>query len=287
MGDGSSANSAVFPADSAYPISGYTRRRMHIAELVARNNVLDELANIIRRERTLYAWARGHQQSRALSGRAPVFVATLSDDAGTTIVVRHSWHGGLLAPITGDRFFKPSRAPLELMRSHMLRDCGIPTPEVIAFALYPAGMGFVRVDVATRYLPDSYDFAAVLSGLAPDVNREEAFAAIELLLRQLSRSGFVHPDLNIKNILLHRKEGAIVATVLDVDVMRWNQNAAAETNTQLNAERLLRSLLKARRQFGISFTDDEQNAFVDRTMRELPENVRVRNKARPVAGAMH
>lgn len=287
MADGSSANSAIFPADSAYPISGYTRRRMHIAELVARNNVLDELANIIRRERTLYTWARGHRQSRALSGRAPVFVATLSDDASTTIVVRHSWHGGLLAPITGDRFLKPSRAPLELMRSHMLRDCGIPTPEVIAFALYPAGMGFVRVDVATRYLPDSYDFAAVLSGLSPDVNRGEAFAAIEVLLRQLSRSGFVHPDLNIKNILLHRKDNTVVATVLDVDVMQWNQNAIAATTTQRNAERLLRSLIKARRQFGIAFTDDDQNMFVERSMQELPESVRNRNKSRPVAGAVH
>lgn len=287
MADGSSANSAIYPADSAYPISGYTRRRMHIAELVARNNVLDELANIIRRERTLYDWARGHQQSRALSGRAPVFVATLSDNASTTIVVRHSWHGGILAPITGDRFFKPSRAPLELMRSQMLRDCGIPTPEVVAFALYPAGMGFVRVDVATRYLPDSYDFAAVLSGLSPDVNRHEAFAAIDLLLQQLSRSGFVHPDLNIKNILLHRKEEVVVATVLDVDVLRWDQNAVSTTITQLNAERLLRSLVKARRKFGIAFTAEEQNAFVERAMRDLPETVRNRNRAHAVAGAVH
>src|SRR5688572_10701168 len=120
-------------------------------EVVATESAVDELTALVAKHGTLYAWARAQPQARALSGRAPVYVATLPDRLQTTLVVRHSWHGGLLAPITGDRFRRPTRAPVELLRSFMLRECGIPTPEVVGFALYSAGPGFARVDVATRY----------------------------------------------------------------------------------------------------------------------------------------
>ena len=285
MADGLTASSTLTMADGVYPLPGYTRRTIGSAELVARDNVFDELALAVRKHGTLYAWARGQQQSRALSGRAPVYVAAIADKSQTTVVVRHAWHGGMLAPITGDRFLRPTRAPLELMRSHMLRECGIPTPEVVAFALYPAGPALARVDVATRYVPDSFDLAVVLAGTVPDITREQAFNAIDVLLPQLARNGFIHPDLNVKNILLHRDGVKTVATVLDVDVMVWDQHLAPVTITQRNAERLLRSLIKARRQFGVSFTDSERDGFVDRALAELPDEIRARHKA--AGGASH
>ncbi|MBC8089624.1 MAG: hypothetical protein H7Z40_20365 [Phycisphaerae bacterium] len=251
-------------ADGIYPLPGYTRRQFARGEVVAAECVIDELTTIVTHHGTLYAWAKGQPQSRALRGRAPVYVATIPDEAHTTVVIRHVWHGGLLAPITRDRFRRPTRAPVELLRAFMLRECGIPTPELMGFALYDAGPGFARVDVATRYVPDSNDFGAVLAQLAPEISREEAMDAVRVLLNQLSRNGFTHPDLNVKNILLQKKGVETHALVLDVDVMRWDPNLPAASIMQLNTERLLRSLMKVRRQFGITFTDAERTEFVQR-----------------------
>src|SRR5688572_8126297 len=91
-------------ADGVYPLPGYARHTAAAAEVVATEPLVGALAAIVAQHGTLYAWARGQPQPRALSGRAPVYVATIPDHSHTTIVVRHSWHGGLLAPITGDRF---------------------------------------------------------------------------------------------------------------------------------------------------------------------------------------
>jgi len=262
MGDHRGAPLANSIADGVYPLPGYSRKTSGKTEIVATESTIDELSAIVAKHGTLYAWARGHHQTRALTGRAPVFVASLPDQQQTTVVVRHSWHGGLLAPITGDRFRRPTRAPVELLRSFMLRECGIPAPEIIGFALYGAGPGFARVDVATRYVPESNDLAAVLANLDAFIKRDEALPAVTFLLHQLAHNGFTHPDLNVKNILLHRQNAGARAMVLDVDVVRWDRNLPATSVMNLNAQRLERSLIKARRQFGISFTETERAAFM-------------------------
>lgn len=277
MGDARKTLSANTIADGVFPLPGYARRTVSSAEVVATELVIDSLATVLTQHGTLYAWARGHLQARALRGRAPVYVASIPDRTQTTVVVRHSWHGGLLAPITGDRFRRPTRAPIELLRSFMLRECGIPTPEVVAFALYKAGPGLARVDVATRYIPDSNDFAAVLANLAPEITREEAFPAVELLLRQLANNGFTHPDLNVKNILLQKQGSVVQAWVLDVDVMQWDRHTPTVSVMKMNADRLVRSLVKARRQFGLGFTDTERDAFVEQLTNEIPEDPRNTN----------
>jgi 3-deoxy-D-manno-octulosonic acid kinase len=250
-------------ANGAFALPGYSRCRLANAEVVALDALRDAMCEAVRAHGTLYAWASGTEQPRALRGRAPVYVATIPGTEAT-VVVRHSWHGGLFAPITGDRFLRPTRAPVELLRSYMLRECAIPTPEIAGFALYAAGPGFARVDVASRYIPESYDLAAVLAELAPGISRAEAFDALEVLLNQLAQHGFTHPDLNVKNILLYREGRALVAAVLDVDVVHWDRKAAVDGVRLANRERLERSLLKARAQFGITFTTAEHEAFVKR-----------------------
>ena len=247
--------------DGIRPLPGYTRREFAGGQLVAMYRVIDALSEVLDCWGTLYSWARSFQQPRALRGRAPVYVATLPSLSDTTVAVRHAWHGGLLAAFTRDVYRRPSRAPVELQISHSLREVGISTPELVAYALYSVGPGLVRVDVASRYIPESYDFAAVLADHTPSISRVEAFRAIEVLLAQLARSGFVHPDLNVKNILLCRDAGAVTATVLDVDVMqRVPVRDAAKVRVR-NLQRLERSLRKAPAQFGVQLSDTEFERF--------------------------
>jgi RIO-like serine/threonine protein kinase len=144
---------------------------------------------------TLHAWAAQQPQARALRGRGTSYAVALD---GEPVVVRHSRHGGLLAPLTRDLFLAPTRAPHELEVSIRLRHAGVPTPEIVAYAIYGAAPGLARADVVTREI----------AGHALD-----SVAAAEALLVGLTRAGAVHPDLNAHNVLVAGK----TAFVLDVD----------------------------------------------------------------------
>ena len=50
---------------------------------------------------------------------------------------RRNRHGGLFAPLTGDLFLSPTRAPYELAASLNLLSVGVPTPAILAYATYP------------------------------------------------------------------------------------------------------------------------------------------------------
>lgn len=251
-------------SNSEAPTPGFSRRLLNGAELVAHNSIIDALAIVIERYGTLYNWARGVTQPLALRGRAPVYVAPVPGSLNTSLVVRHAWHGGLFAAITRDVFRRPTRAPNELQISRALLSHNIGTPELLAYALYDAGPGVVRFDVASRYIPDSYDFAVVLSGLSPVITRAEAFDAIVPLMQRLAEHGFTHADLNVKNLLLSEVSRKATASVLDVDVMEQHSQKSAAEVMEINVKRLMRSILKSRRQFGVRITDGEIDMFRER-----------------------
>lgn len=224
------------------------------ARVYAQADLADELAQLVASAGTLYDWAGGQPQPRALRGRAPVYIATLPV-AQRQVVVRHGWHGGLLAPITRDLFRRPTRAPLELARSAELRHLGIPTTEVLGYALYAAPLGLARVDVVTAYVDDTADLGMVIAGLAPHVDCDGALEATLRLLEQLAQHAVIHPDLNVKNILLRTThEQDPQAMVIDIDVVRIGGTSAADAMDR-NVARLVRSLEKWRRHFGCDLAD--------------------------------
>ena len=217
--------------------------RVGAATVFAPASLLSSVADCVRVHGSLYDWASSESQPRALRGRAPVYVASLSA-GGPTVVVRHAWHGGLFAPFTRDLFRRPTRAPVELARSRELLALDIPTTEVLGYVLYGATFGLVRVDVMTRYVPDTADLGMVLAGLAPSIDRDAALAATLTLLVQLALHRVVHPDLNVKNILLHTPDGAPArAMVIDVDVAHLDAGSPAQV-MERNIARLVRSLRK-------------------------------------------
>jgi hypothetical protein len=227
----------------------HERRHVRDVELVCHVDIVAGAMDAIHEAGSLYAWAGDRPQPRALRGRAPVYVATLP---GTrhTIAVRHAWHGGLLAPITGDRWLRPGRAAIELRKSIALNKAGIATAPVLGYALYPTAGVFVRVDVISRFVENSWDLGAVLSDLAPGTSREDALAATRRLLVQLAAHRLLHPDLNVKNILLRHRAASVDALVIDVDVMQLDIRRTPEQVMRGNAERLLRSMRKWSRQSG-------------------------------------
>jgi len=190
-----------------------------------------------------------------------VYVAALAGN-GAVLAVRHSWHGGLLAPLTGDRFHAPTRAPRELSNALGLSRLAIPTTEILGYVLYPAGPALRRVDVASRFIPDAVDLGAVLTNPVAGTTGNEALQAVGALLVQLAQHGVVHPDLNVKNVLLVDGTGTNPhALIIDVDVVRFETALSPERVMRENLRRLVRSIRKRRAAFGSGISDAVLAAF--------------------------
>ena len=219
--------------------AGWQETRVGDTVLVAHGSVVHEVAPLLDDGASLHEWARRAPGAEPMQGRHVAWATTLPE-SGAAVVVRHSAHGGLLAPITTDRFRAP-RAGDELRLSWTLRQVGIPTPRVLAFALYPAlGRLLWRADVMTQRVAGARDLAAVLRTVGDD-DFDAVHAAVETLLTRMRTSMALHPDLNCKNVLLApADDGTPVAWVLDVDTMRF---AARDAGTR-NRARLIRSARK-------------------------------------------
>lgn len=247
---------SLVPNIRTYPIGD--------GDVTAIGAVATALADIVTRHGSLYQWASALPQPRALRGRAPVYVAQLPATSDT-VVIRHAWHGGLLAPLTGDRFRMPTRAPRELARSYALRVQGIPTSEVLGFARYSAGFGCRTVDVVSRFIPDAADLGIVAAGLAPEIDLAAALDSTIALLATLAAHGVIHPDLNVKNVLLRRTPTqSLEAMMIDVDVVQWDHARSPRAVMQANVARLTRSMRKWRSHFGCSVSDEQLAAFEQR-----------------------
>ncbi|MEP7065572.1 MAG: lipopolysaccharide kinase InaA family protein [Gemmatimonadota bacterium] len=217
-------------------------------------------------EGTFYEYAEHHADATPLTGRGIAYAVPLS--SGDRVVVRRSRHGGLLGSIRDDRFVGATRAPRELEISLTLRRLGVPTPEIVAYATYPAGAMFRRADVISREVPRSRDLAAALGALTRGDSKRLLLEATGKLLEAMSVAGARHPDFNIKNILLAENDfGGLQAFVLDVDRV-WLDKRSADVVLVANLARLSRSALKWRRLHGLPIEEADLLA-IESTAREL------------------
>jgi hypothetical protein len=231
--------------------SGYAAFAVGGIEAVSADRVAPSIrAALASGSSTLHDYARRHADAKPLVGRGIAYAAPLPD--GTRVVVRHNRHGGLLGPLTRDLFLPPTRAPLELEASLRLSQAGVPTPELLAYAIYPAPFGFRRADVVTREVADSFDLSDVLTQ-ADESLRARSWAAVADLLRRLSAAGARHHDLNVKNVLLRPRGGALEALALDVDRVTFG---AGDVMTP-NVARLSRSARKWRERQGATLDESE------------------------------
>lgn len=239
------------------PPAGFVRFSIDDSEIVCAPQIADAVRSALDHN-TLYDYARHYAGARPLAGRGVAYAVPLPGGV-ERVVIRHNRHGGLLAPITGDLFVAPTRAPVELTLSEELRRRDVPTPQFLGYATYAAIPGFRRADVMTREVPNSADLAEALMSDDAD-ERQHALAATARLLHALARAAARHADLNVKNVLLERRVGAsLQALVLDVDRVTF---AAAGSNvTAPNLARLLRSARKWQTNHGARVTGAELAAF--------------------------
>ena len=214
---------------------------------------------------TLHEWAALQPVREEMHGRGVIYSVDLPTIPATPVVVRRNRHGGLLHSLTGEYFLAPTRAPLELSISLRLAAAGIPTPEVVAYAIYPAAGIFARSDVMTRRLPVGDDFpAAWKAGTAEE--RDSLLAAAARLLKSLAAAGAWHADLNLKNIYITRSGAERTAYLLDVDRVTFPGGSDVAAR---NFMRLVRSARKWRDRWGLDLDEDSLARLADLTGENL------------------
>lgn len=244
--------SAIDDAFSA--MEGYQQLKVAGSLVVTRAWAVEALRQALS-QGTLHAWAAAQAGADVMQGRGACYGVTLqtgsSAEPAVPVVVRRNRHGGLLRFLTGEHFLAPTRAPLELANAVRLAAAGIPTPEVVAYALYPSFAGLVRCDVMTRRLPKGGDLPELWAA-ADSAAREAMLDAVAVLLRSLAACGARHPDLNLKNIYLSQSPSP-AAYLLDVDRVLFRPGEDVATP---NFQRLARSARKWRERWGLEFNEE-------------------------------
>jgi 3-deoxy-D-manno-octulosonic acid kinase len=247
--------------ERAAPPAGYERLVDGDVEAVG----LSDLAEPLRRALeagSFYEYAEHHPDSRILEGRGIAYAVPLPEST-VQVVVRRSRHGGLLAPLTGERFLGRTRAPRELETALRLERNGVATPRVIAYATYPDTALTRRADVVTAEVEGARDLAAEIMAAEGRALGEDLITAVAALVASMTIAGARHPDLNIKNVLVTRYDGgAVHAQVIDVDRV-WFDQPGRPLVTERNLRRLTRSLHKWRRLHGLQVDDFDIQSIAD------------------------
>jgi hypothetical protein len=234
---------------------GYERLRRPGLEAVARTTLADAVGEALSAG-SLYEYAAHHPEAQPLRGRGVAYAVPLPDGA-TRVVVRRSRHGGWLAPITGELFLTPTRAPHELEVSLRLAREGVATPEVLAYSTYQVAPLLRRADVVTREVSDAADLPTTLQREPDPAAVRDVVRVIARLLARMGAVGARHPDLNVRNVLISRDvNGNREAWLLDVDRV-WFDVPRHPRVREANLRRFTRSVRKLRRREGLALGDGE------------------------------
>ena len=216
---------------------------------------------------SLYRWAAAQPGRRVFTGRLAAFGVTLG---AIPVVVRHARHGGLLAPLLGDVFAGQPRFYREAALSSTLAQRRVRTPEVLAGVCYRAGP-LHRADVVTAAI-EGADLVELFYGDAAPAGtaRQAVLGAIGSLVRRLHDAGFVHPDLQLRNLLVRGGSGgAPEAWLLDVDTCRPIR-PDGDADRSRNLDRFYRSWAKWNRLRGERLTDRDRALFSAAYLADTP-----------------
>lgn len=235
---------------------GYVRVSVNGNLAIACNWAADAIGVILAKG-TLHAWAAGQSRQEQFTGRGVnygvILPAGRMADAETAVVIRRNRHGGLFRALTGEYFFSGSRAPIELANYMRLSGSGIKTPEVIAYAIYPALFNLVRCDVVTQRLPEGGDFPDIWKK-SDATTRKALLMAAAKLLRDLANAGAWHADLNLKNIYIAGHGTDLTPYILDIDRVTFPATGDIAVK---NFNRLARSARKWHSRWGLDFTEQD------------------------------
>ena len=179
---------------------------------------------------------------------------------GRRMIVRKYTHGGLLRALSRDLYLFGSRPFQELAITEEIRSCGLPTIEPIGAIRQAVFPFFYKGYFLSLEIPHAVDLLHYLqSTLTPSLQdilaRRRILRSIALLLKQFHESGFLHSDLQLRNILI--SEGRPL--LIDFDRSYRKKRLTAQDKIQ-NLLRLHRSAEKWQR-LGLPITRTDRWRF--------------------------
>ncbi|MGE3166350.1 MAG: lipopolysaccharide kinase InaA family protein [Planctomycetota bacterium] len=161
------------------------------------------------------------------------------------VVWKRCLRGGLMEPLLHDLHTGTRRFFEELSVTEEARSAGASVARILAIALTPVHRGFSRVELLSAYEPDARDGAALVAPDGPDsATQREVLRAAARELRRFHGAGFLHGDLNLKNILWRLSPTGPRITLIDLDPGNARRTGGGNSALE-NLQRLVRSYLKA------------------------------------------
>ena len=181
-------------------------------------------------------WAARGEMSATMGGRG---AAWFIGGGARQWVLRHCRRGGLLAPLTGDRYVWIEEARVRAFAEWRLLETlatqGLPVPQPVAASYRRSGLIY-RCDLITERIANARPLSATLAaGALP----ERVWREVGAVIARLHRAGADHADLNAHNILCGES-----ISVIDFDRGRLRPPGAWRLG---NLARLQRSLQKVSR----------------------------------------
>lgn len=221
------------PVGLAVP-AGYLLFEGAGARVMAQERILPGIKRALEEKGSVCEYVRQSDQTTMTAGRDTVYFFKETD--GVNWVVRHLTHGGMLGMVTGDRFAHSARPrPFnELLVAEELRQSGIATPPVLAACVFDS-MFYYRGEIVREEVPGALDLADVLFGAESDYSELPAMAATGALVGHLHRVGLMHPDLNLRNILINGTEGRLQAHIIDLEKSQLRSRLGARDRNRMLA----------------------------------------------------
>ncbi len=273
--------------------SPYVSTPVGSATLVSLPRAMDIAREAMEAAGSLYEAAQITPRIDALQGRGIAYRVPDPLGDGEDWLIRHYRRGGAVASLLGDRYLRVGvpRPMRELKASAEARRRGIPTPEVITATVHP-GPGFYRGDIITAFVPrsttladllfrppDGERWAPIRSSFARDMEelwekdgsreKEAAVKRVRLaaarttgaVVRLAQDRGLVHPDLNLRNVLLQPSGDGFGAYLLDLDRARVEDRPVQSPTREQMLGRFWRSAAKLEEESGRTLSDEERAAF--------------------------
>lgn len=187
--------------DRGEPAPSWVERTWGGDRIRAEPVVLPWVERAMESHTSLYAGARADHDVEMAGGRGPVYGVRSGEHAW---MVRHYRRGGALGDLLDDRYLavRTPRPFREQAAAHTLRLAGVPTPAVLAAAVYPSG-ALYRGDLVTERVQGA---VPLLQRLAASFTRpereEELLVRVGRLARMIAEAGALHVDFNAGNVLV-------------------------------------------------------------------------------------
>ncbi len=144
-------------------------------------------------------------------------VGLYAGESIANVVLRPGRRGGLVAKFNRDIYFGFRPRPfLEVRHTEILRQRGVPTVEMLGGGIRWVAPGAYRSAVASAYAAGAANLWEYLRAAAVG-ERAAVCEVVARATRLLHDAGGVHPDLNLANYLVRRRQGEIEALIIDCD----------------------------------------------------------------------